>query len=112
MVQRRIAVQRFGLASDTQRLERLRLKTFMVQRQAREPDAELGRDTLNPGICDGLASDRLARRRQYREQREQRTLHPGTSAHLPRSEARRVGKEGVSTCRSRWLPYHYKKIYK
>src|SRR3546814_19597457 len=23
-----------------------------------------------------------------------------------RSEARRVGKEGVSTCRSRWWPYH------
>src|SRR3546814_8249723 len=26
-----------------------------------------------------------------------------------RSEERRVGKEWVSTCRSRWLPYHYKK---
>src|SRR3546814_17115332 len=26
-----------------------------------------------------------------------------------RSEARRVGKECVSTCRSRWPPYHYKK---
>src|SRR3546814_13377555 len=24
----------------------------------------------------------------------------------PRSEERRVGKECVSTCRSRWLPYH------
>src|SRR3546814_9501017 len=24
----------------------------------------------------------------------------------PRSEERRVGKEGVSTCRSRWSPYH------
>src|SRR3546814_15571129 len=24
----------------------------------------------------------------------------------PRSEERRVGKEGVSTCRSRWGPYH------
>src|SRR3546814_8573156 len=24
----------------------------------------------------------------------------------PRSEARRVGKEGVSTCRSRWSQYH------
>src|SRR3546814_12943315 len=27
----------------------------------------------------------------------------------PRSEERRVGKECVSTCRSRWSPYHYKK---
>src|SRR3546814_19126714 len=26
-----------------------------------------------------------------------------------RSEERRVGKECVSTCRSRWTPYHYKK---
>src|SRR3546814_18846369 len=25
---------------------------------------------------------------------------------LARSEERRGGKEGVSTCRSRWLPYH------
>src|SRR3546814_21187868 len=25
---------------------------------------------------------------------------------LPRSEERRVGKECVSTCRSRWQPYH------
>src|SRR3546814_14214023 len=28
---------------------------------------------------------------------------------LRRSEERRVGKEGVRTCRSRWSPYHYKK---
>src|SRR3546814_20054561 len=27
---------------------------------------------------------------------------------LARSEERRVGKECVSTCRSRWWPYHYK----
>src|SRR3546814_12122055 len=27
----------------------------------------------------------------------------------PRSEARRVGKECVSTCRSRWSPHHSKK---
>src|SRR3546814_20155183 len=27
----------------------------------------------------------------------------------PRSEERRVGKECVSTCRSRWWPYHSKK---
>src|SRR3546814_11132487 len=28
-----------------------------------------------------------------------------------RSETRRVGKECVSTCRSRWPRYHYKKKY-
>src|SRR3546814_11913778 len=30
----------------------------------------------------------------------------------PRSEERRVGKECVSTCRSRWLPFHLKKQHK
>src|SRR3546814_3521450 len=29
-----------------------------------------------------------------------------TRKALPRSEERRVGKECVSTCRSRWSPYH------
>src|SRR3546814_16999674 len=29
-----------------------------------------------------------------------------------RSEERRVGKECVSPCRSRWAPYHYKKKQK
>src|SRR3546814_11991075 len=31
------------------------------------------------------------------------------AALLFRSEERRVGKECVSTCRSRWSPYHQKK---
>src|SRR3546814_121913 len=30
----------------------------------------------------------------------------GMSVRLPRSEERRGGKEGVSTCRSRWWKYH------
>src|SRR3546814_18054030 len=30
-------------------------------------------------------------------------------ARASRSEERRVGKECVSTCRSRWPPYHYNK---
>src|SRR3546814_21031670 len=34
---------------------------------------------------------------------------PGLSVQMRRSEERRVGKECVSTCRSRWSPYHYKK---
>src|SRR3546814_12339633 len=33
----------------------------------------------------------------------------GERARDERSEERRVGKECVSTCRSRWSPYHYKK---
>src|SRR3546814_11553625 len=30
----------------------------------------------------------------------------GNLSHVLRSEERRVGKECVSTCRSRWSPYH------
>src|SRR3546814_15244701 len=37
-----------------------------------------------------------------------RDRHVG-QPHRLRSEERRVGKECVSTCRSRWSPYHYKK---
>src|SRR3546814_10994553 len=38
------------------------------------------------------------------------TKLPLETARSPvRSEERRVGKECVSTCRSRWSPYHYKK---
>src|SRR3546814_13092444 len=47
------------------------------------------------------------------------SMRPMTPAHAiraveitskqPRSEERRVGKECVITCRSRWSPYHEKK---
>src|SRR3546814_20815379 len=32
--------------------------------------------------------------------------------HMARSEERRVGHEGVGTCRSRWLTSHYQKMNK
>src|SRR3546814_11082342 len=37
---------------------------------------------------------------------QQLVLEVGADACDPRSEERRVGKECVSTCRSRWSPYH------
>src|SRR3546814_18467969 len=39
---------------------------------------------------------------------DQRIANPSKTAigKPGRSEERRVGKEGVSTCRSRWSPYH------
>src|SRR3546814_18545481 len=33
-------------------------------------------------------------------------MRPNGSARAARSDERRVGKECVSTCRSRWSPYH------
>src|SRR3546814_16766763 len=35
--------------------------------------------------------------------------HFSSGGDIKRSEERRVGKECVSTCRSRWSPCHYKK---
>src|SRR3546814_16216949 len=37
------------------------------------------------------------------------TEHEGVEHRGKRSEERRVGKECVSPCRSRWSPYHLKK---
>src|SRR3546814_12197746 len=39
----------------------------------------------------------------------ERLTFAGDALFPVRSEERRVGKEGVSTCRSRWSPYHEKK---
>src|SRR3546814_8712415 len=36
----------------------------------------------------------------------ERRLHSRRRRVIDRSEERRVGKECVSTCRSRWSPYH------
>src|SRR3546814_15248345 len=62
----------------------------------------------------GISKTRVS---QIVQAEEQRNIHHPWSGHLPRralsgvilglrSEERRVGKECVSTCRSRWSPYH------
>src|SRR3546814_9214329 len=45
-------------------------------------------------------------RRGWLANREQRQCGTAPSSKPVRSEERRVGKECVSTCRSRWSPYH------
>src|SRR3546814_4930914 len=60
---------------------------------------------------DVCSSDlRRALPARVRSWRSRRTRAPASSAvSIPlswRSEERRVGKECVSTCRSRWSPYH------
>src|SRR3546814_5829589 len=57
-----------------------------------------------------LAGDPVTQVRQFFFLRQQRLalgkpFVPGDDARA-RSEERRVGKECVSTCRSRWSPYH------
>src|SRR3546814_20817457 len=46
--------------------------------------------------------------RQVFEQGRRRIAGPAPGEIAGRSEERRVGKECVSTCRSRWSPSHYK----
>src|SRR3546814_13443098 len=48
-------------------------------------------------------------RQRLRRQRGDQMLGAFLEAVEQRSEERRVGKECVSTCRSRWSTYHYKK---
>src|SRR3546814_13369907 len=55
-----------------------------------------------------VCSSDLQHRRRGRLARSGRSDH-GCGGFRLRSEERRVGKECVSTCRSRWSPYHYKK---
>src|SRR3546814_3408336 len=45
-------------------------------------------------------------RQRHQEARQPVLLREFEETAGIRSEARRVGKEGVSTCRSRWSPYH------
>src|SRR3546814_16703944 len=58
------------------------------------------RRVLPRGLAGSKGDRRSLRRRPHRQERLWQRL---------RSEERRVGKECVSTCRSRWTPYHYKK---
>src|SRR3546814_20598612 len=46
---------------------------------------------------------------QFNLQELATVLHHELPVRIFRSEESRVGKEGVSTCRSRWSPYHSKK---
>src|SRR3546814_11696500 len=46
---------------------------------------------------------------QFRSRIRERAGRVAVGQAARRSEERRVGKECVSTCRSRWSPYHYKK---
>src|SRR3546814_12452157 len=56
--------------------------------------------TSPAGLLDALAAVAFATALNVPAVRTAEQVHPA------RSEERRVGKERVSTCRSRWSPYH------
>src|SRR3546814_16303794 len=78
-----------------------------------EPDSAHPRRCPHGGLAAALCSDRLDHRRLPADRAANRgDLADPARFRLPdpgRSEERRVGKECVSTCRSRWSPYHKKK---
>src|SRR3546814_17918091 len=65
------------------------------------------RSQHRPPACDRRTPDREPRRAASPSRRAGWRSRSLRSAQR-RSEERRVGKECVSTCRSRWSPYHYK----
>src|SRR3546814_2255393 len=58
---------------------------------------------------EGVAEDARVREDARDERGEQSDADQPDEEDAPRSEERRVGKECVSTCRSRWSPCHKKK---
>src|SRR3546814_15028641 len=82
------------LPRSSRRLSRCCLLTLPGGRLALSVRFELAQDLLPAGLV-GLGQPGL---------REAEILGIGL-----RSEERRVGKEGVSTCRTRWSPFHYNK---
>src|SRR3546814_5771911 len=67
-------------------------------------------DVCSSDLFPDPASWLVDRERQAAFDRAPNAFDDGTRAirreHFERSEERRVGKECVSTCRSRWSPYH------
>src|SRR3546814_11581788 len=67
----------------------------------------VGRQELAAGGEGGrLLEVQVGHRREAALGPDKRTRDVGLQRDAVRSEERRVGKECVSTCRSRWSPYH------
>src|SRR3546814_15811649 len=85
------------------------MKTFKTRHQFYLPDdlsAKLDALTASPGTSKTqILTDALNAwlERKGATELDQRF---GPRLDRPRSEERRVGKECVSTCRSRWSPFH------
>src|SRR3546814_3352554 len=74
------------------------------------PPAVVRREPLDAQQVGGLANVMFGDERGRGERRDMLAHQEIAAQTRPRrSEERRVGKACVSTCRSRWSPYHYKK---
>src|SRR3546814_12195011 len=64
------------------------------------------RDFVDGGRYGLVETERLSKIGVGRQRRREEICLDRQYRPPKRSEERRVGKECVSTCRSRWLPYH------
>src|SRR3546814_11444207 len=89
------------------------LLTLRAVEALRNADVVVYDGLIDPRVLDHAPAD--AQRISVAKQRDRHTLPQEAInaliiAHVKagsiRSEERRVGKECVSTCRSRWSPYH------
>src|SRR3546814_6343650 len=77
----------------------LALESGLPETGHKAAESEVGRHHLGCGRKSESAAEA--------ERRQESCRPPATRGESPdRSEERRVGKECVSTCRSRWSPYH------
>src|SRR3546814_20205293 len=77
----------------------------------RQKERVIGRPRIDRRRC-GVHAEREDDGPVLRIVGQRHSLHrmpPHGERGEQRSEERRVGKEGVSPCRSRWSTYHYKK---
>src|SRR3546814_2637525 len=92
------AMARHGLATDAGRLADQQFHMIMLE--ASRNDAVIA---LASSIMAAIAWTTIYKQRKRELPRDP---IPDHRALFDRSEERRVGKECVSTCRSRWSPYH------
>src|SRR3546814_17523967 len=75
-------------------------------RRAKSDSLFLGRRALDIGSGDAEGAEGADRPGQAAHVEAVVSIHNYLEGHARRSEERRVGKECVSQCRSRWSPYH------
>src|SRR3546814_13211402 len=80
-----------------------------IAREAQSGERKRNPDRAGHRARAPAAGDRACEQQRHRERQPPESGGDGADIGQPdepRSEERRVGKECVSTCRSRWSPYH------
>src|SRR3546814_20851346 len=111
---RRLPAQQFTrLAAARDQHRRIAGATRSARNIELAPHDRFGRtQDFEHGIAGAIAQVELVKARLLPAVFERQQVRIGEVANVDvvtRSEERRVGNEGVRTCRSGWAPYHYKK---